>query len=121
MHLPRRRVPDAVIAADDACQSVVPKWCAAETATAGFLTEYVSRVTVPVLIAFGDHDVVEHPRREPAFYTGSDFVSLLVLPSAGHCHNFAGTRHQLWDQIGRWAHGIARSTTRTSSSAVAIG
>lgn len=82
------------------------------------MTEYVSRVAVPVLIAFGDHDVVEYPRREPAFYTGSDFVSLLVLPNSGHCHNFASTRHRLWDEIGRWARGTAESTASHASRSV---
>ena len=32
--------------------------------------------------------------------------NLFVLPGTGHNHNVAPTREQLWDRLGRWAHGV---------------
>jgi hypothetical protein len=51
----------------------------------------------PVFLAFG-----ERPRDEVAFYTNSCDLGLVVLKDAAHCHNFAATRHALWDRIASW-------------------
>jgi hypothetical protein len=45
---------------------------------------------------------------EPAFYKSSNDITLLRLPRTGHCHNFAPTRHLLWDRLDGWiAHFTA--------------
>jgi alpha-beta hydrolase superfamily lysophospholipase len=96
-------VPAEVIAADDAAQSTLPRWCGVEVTTAGYLRSYAARIDVPVLLSFGEVDVVAAARHEPVNYGSCADISLFVLGASGHCHNFAGTRFQLWDHIASWA------------------
>ena len=49
-----------------------------------------AQVACPVFVAFGDHDVPEHPHDDVSFYGASDDVTLMVLADSAHCHNFAG-------------------------------
>jgi pimeloyl-ACP methyl ester carboxylesterase len=96
-------VPQDVIDADTAVQSRVPLRVAAEVATPGMVERYAPRVDVPVFLAFGAAlDVSPNPYAEPANYTGSPDVTLHLVPSSGHCHNFASHRTQLWDRIASW-------------------
>lgn len=39
---------------------------------------------------------------DAALYKASLGVTNVTLPRSGHCHNFAGTRLQLWDEIAGW-------------------
>lgn len=96
-------VPHAVVDADTALESRVPVRAAAEVTTPGMVERYAQGVDVPVFLAFGAAmDVSPNPYAEPANYTGSPDVTLHLVQSAGHCHNFASHRAQLWDRIGRW-------------------
>lgn len=96
-------VPQEVIDADTAVQSRTPLRAAAEVTTPGMVERYASRVDVPVFLAFGAAlDVSPNPHAEPANYTGSPDVTLHLVPSSGHCHNFASHRTQLWDRIANW-------------------
>jgi alpha-beta hydrolase superfamily lysophospholipase len=94
--------PADVIAADDATVTRWPRQAYVEALHAGFTAPYAPKVECPLLLAFGDHDIPEHPHDEVAFYTGSRDVTLYVLEDAAHCHNFAATRTRLWDRIGAW-------------------
>ena len=67
-----------------------------------------AQVACPVFVAFGDHDVPEHPHDDVSFYGASDDVTLMVLADSAHCHNFAGTRNQLWDRLADWAGSFSR-------------
>jgi pimeloyl-ACP methyl ester carboxylesterase len=96
-------VPQDVIDADTAAQSRVPLRAAAEVTTPGMVELYAPKVDVPVFLAFGAAvDVSPKPYAEPANYTGSPDVTLHLVPSSGHCHNFASHRTQLWDRIASW-------------------
>src|ERR1700743_1515922 len=96
-------VPQDVIDADTAVQSRTPLRAAAEVTTPGMVERYASRVDVLVFLAFGAAlDVSPNPHAEPANYTGSPDVTLPLVPSSGHCHNFASHRTQLWDRIANW-------------------
>jgi pimeloyl-ACP methyl ester carboxylesterase len=96
-------VPQAVIDADTAVQSRVPLRSAAEVTTPGFVANYAPHLDVPVFLAFGGAlDVSPNPYAEPANYTSSTDVTLHLVPSSGHCHNFASHRSQLWDRIAAW-------------------
>ncbi len=96
-------VPQRVIDADTAAQSRVPVRAGAEVATPGFVERYAPQVNVPVFLAFGAAiDVSPNPYGEPANYTRSADVTLLLVSKSGHCHNFASHRHQLWDRIAAW-------------------
>jgi hypothetical protein len=56
-----------------------------------------------VFLGFGEHDIPERPHDDVGFYAASPDVTLHVLPGAAHCHNFAPTRTELWERLGRWA------------------
>ena len=110
-------VPAEVIAADDAAQSTLPRWCGVEVTTAGYLQSYVAQIEVPVLLAFGEVDVVDAARHEPANYGSCNDISLYVIGASGHCYNFASTRFRLWDRIASWVRqlGAATSTPLTAA------
>jgi pimeloyl-ACP methyl ester carboxylesterase len=95
--------PDDVIAADDATVAPWPRQAYVEALLPGYSAGFASKVTCPVFLGFGDHDIPERPHDEVAFYTGSVDVTLAILRDAAHCHNFAVTRRTLWDRIGAWA------------------
>jgi len=81
----------------------------------GLTAAYAAEVTAPVLIAFGEFDIAEHPRDEAAFYERSNDITLFVLASSFHCHNFQEGRATLWDRLGAWATDVlSRSTGERS-------
>jgi hypothetical protein len=96
-------VPDAVMAADDALAVRWPRMATVDAVTAGLSASYAERVDTATFLGFGEHDIPEHPHDEVSFYPRSRDVTLVVLPRSAHCHNFASTRHLLWDRIGAWA------------------
>lgn len=81
--------------------------CAAQMMTPGVVKTEAAAVTVPVLIAVGERDVCPVPHQEPSAFSGSDDVSLVVVPRMAHMHNFAGTRELLWRRIEVWAQQVA--------------
>jgi len=107
--LHRPDVPDEVIAADDAIAVRWPRQCYVQALTAGYSAEFADQIDCSIFLGFGDHDVPPTPHDEVGFYTGSRDVTLYVLPDTAHCHNFAGTRTQLWDRIGVWAGGLTKA------------
>jgi alpha-beta hydrolase superfamily lysophospholipase len=74
----------------------------------GVVAEEAAAISVPVFVGCSQIDLVPDPWSEPAAYRGSADVTVTVVPRMAHLHNFASTRHQLWDRIGRWAHTVAR-------------
>jgi pimeloyl-ACP methyl ester carboxylesterase len=100
-------VPRAVIAADDAEAVAWPRQTYVDALLAGYSAGFAADVECPVFVGFGDHDVPPVPHDDVAFYRRSRDVTLYVLRGSAHCHNFAGTRTELWDRIGRWAAGVA--------------
>jgi pimeloyl-ACP methyl ester carboxylesterase len=111
--LHRPDVPAAVVAADDAEAVRWPRQSYVDALLVGYSAGFAARVDCSVFLGFGDHDVPAVPQHDVGFYTASDDVTLYVLPDAAHCHNFAGTRAQLWDRLGLWASGL---TPRTGSA-----
>lgn len=101
-------VPQDVIDADTAVQSRTPLRAAAEVTTPGMVERYAHQVDVPVFLGFGAAlDVSPNPYAEPANYPGSPDVTVHLVPTSGHCHNFASHRAQLWDRIARWLPTVA--------------
>src|SRR4051812_19568255 len=99
-------VPAEVIAADDRTVAAWPRQPYVEALTAGHTVRYAAAVTSPVLIAFGDADVPARPRDDAAFYTAAADITLLTLRDSAHCHNFASSRHLLWDRLAAWAQDV---------------
>ena len=67
-------------------------------------------VRVPVLVGVGERDVCPEPHREPMAYQSSRDVSVYIVPRMAHMHNFASTRHLLWERLVHWARGCAAAT-----------
>lgn len=72
-----------------------------------------ARVDVPILLAVGERDVCPDPWAEPAAYRSSKDISLYIVPTMAHAHNFAGTRRLLWQRIAAWALDVASRTSGT--------
>jgi len=77
----------------------IAPWCMAP----GAIAPEAAAVTVPVLVAMGERDVIEDPRGEVRAYKSSPAVDLFICPRMGHMHNFAGTRELFWHRIETWA------------------
>jgi pimeloyl-ACP methyl ester carboxylesterase len=105
-------VPADIIAEDDRRASAWPRQSYVGALMAGHSASYAARITVPILVGFGEHDVPERPHDDVGFYSSSDDVTLFVLPGSAHCHNFAGTRAVLWDRLADWSDGFARGVWR---------
>ena len=96
-------VPRAVVEADTASTlTVVPRRCAAASMVPGVATGAAATIDVPVFLAYGDVDVSPEPRAEPGFFPTCHDITLFLLHDSGHCHNMAGTRHELWQRLTRW-------------------
>lgn len=64
-------------------------------------------ITVPVLVAVGERDLVPDPWMEPKAYKSSNDISIFVCPRMAHMHNFAHTRWKFWQRIHSWGTGVA--------------
>jgi hypothetical protein len=77
--------------------------CALQMMSPGFIAEEAASVSVAVLVGVGERDVCPDPLAEARAYASSRDVSVYVVPTMAHMHNFASTRHLLWDRIAGWA------------------
>lgn len=73
--------------------------------TPGIVAPEAAAVTVPVLSAMGERDLVVDPLGEARAFRSAPSFDLFVCPRMGHVHNFAGTRRLFWERIhafGDW-------------------
>jgi len=63
-------------------------------------------ITVPVLVAVGERDVIPDPRGETRSFLSSSSVDLFICPRMAHMHNFASTRELFWNRISVWAEWV---------------
>src|SRR6202008_3200049 len=77
--------------------------CAVAMMSRGFVAAEAAAVDVPVFLAYGARDVSADPAAEPMAFVQAEDVTLIVVPRMAHMHNFASTRHQLWDALSAWA------------------
>lgn len=100
-------VPEAVLAADEAAGTTFPVEAArALAARNGPNAQAAAAVRVPILLGFGERDVVRDPRAEVPAYESATDLQLIVVPRSAHCHNLASSRHWLWDRMIRWANSV---------------
>jgi pimeloyl-ACP methyl ester carboxylesterase len=92
----------------------LPVWRSATTPACGLymvapgtVSTEAAAITVPILLAMGERDVVPNPWLEPMAFKSSTDITLFVCPRMGHMHNFAHTRHQFWARIHSWGLGVA--------------
>jgi pimeloyl-ACP methyl ester carboxylesterase len=113
--------PADIVAADMAGAAGVmdnlPEWrsatvpaCAIFMVTPGTVASEAASITVPVLLAMGERDVVPNPWMEPFAFRSSRDVTLYVCPRMAHMHNFAGTRRDFWARIHAWGCGVAATS-----------
>ena len=81
--------------------------CAVQMMTAGCFKAEVAHIEVPVFIGVGERDVCPDPHAEPSAYRSSRDVSLFIVPTMAHMHNFASTRAQLWARLHAWSRMVA--------------
>ncbi|MCW2523459.1 MAG: hypothetical protein JWO63_1794, partial [Frankiales bacterium] len=86
-----------------------PPSCGLLMVAPGAVATEAAAITVPVLVAVGERDVVPNPWLEPFAYKSSRDISLFVCPRMAHMHNFASTREQFWLRIHTWAEGVAQA------------
>jgi pimeloyl-ACP methyl ester carboxylesterase len=86
--------------------SAVARWCMSP----GAIAAEAAAVTVPVLVAMGERDVIADPRGELRAYQSARSVDFYVCPRMGHMHNFAGTRELFWRRIEDWAVWVRTHT-----------
>jgi len=60
-----------------------------------------------VLIANGERDTCPEPHKEPGAYSASPDVSMVIVPTMAHMHNFASTRETLWRRLRDWSQMLA--------------
>jgi alpha-beta hydrolase superfamily lysophospholipase len=85
--------------------------CAIAMLSPGVVAAEAAAITVPVLVACGERDVVPDPHAEPAAYPGSSDITLVVVAGMAHMHNFAGPRQQLWDRLASWIGTVVDQRT----------
>lgn len=115
-------VDEATVVGDMVRGDVLPPWASATVPVAvalacltpGGVTAEAAALTVPVLVAMGERDVLVDPRAELRAYRSSTSVDWYVCPRMAHMHNFAGTRELLWKRIDSWANwvGTAKAALR---------
>ena len=105
-------VPPEVIAADDLTNTRVPGICGPLSIVPFIVSDHARRVECPVFIGLGERDSTPDHYDEPRAYASSRDVTLFILEKSAHCHNTAGTRHQLWDRLGHWVRALDESTVR---------
>jgi alpha-beta hydrolase superfamily lysophospholipase len=99
-------VPLAVVEADDAAATVVPR-AALHQATARPLGRAVAAaVDVPIFQGWGSADVTLDPHSEGAYFGGCPDYTMFILPGSAHSHNFAPGRHVLWRRLLSWCEAI---------------
>lgn len=66
------------------------------------LSDAAAQISVPVLLAHGDHDVLRAPATEIMAYENSPKVTHNVIANMGHMHNFASSRAAMWSALETW-------------------
>lgn len=73
----------------------------------GSCRDELRRIDVPLLLGFGDADLMEDPYVVPPGLTASADVTRFVLSDSYHNHNVAPGRAVLWDRLWRWAVSVS--------------
>jgi alpha-beta hydrolase superfamily lysophospholipase len=84
-----------------------PEEAARFVLTPGVVASEAAAITVPVLAAMGERDLVVDPLGEARAYRSAPSFDLFVCPRLGHMHNFGGTRALFWERIHRFGEWCA--------------
>jgi pimeloyl-ACP methyl ester carboxylesterase len=72
----------------------------------GIVSREAARISVPVFVGVGEHDIVTDRHEIPSNFVRSNDVTLYVLRGAGHNQNVEPERHVLWGRVLLWTDGI---------------
>jgi pimeloyl-ACP methyl ester carboxylesterase len=111
-------VPAAVVGAFRSQLTMSLPSCALASLLPGFSDPERGEISVPVFLAFGQHDLSQVPHEAVRSFRSCTDLTLFVLDGSGHCHNQAGNRRQLWARMVGWARTmeLARSVEWASST-----
>jgi len=94
---------DDLIAFDDeVLHTTVPRTAGVDVMTPRFTLPYASTITVPVFLAFGEHDTCTQPYLQPSAYASCPDLTLTTYSGMKHLHNFAESRTALWERSVAW-------------------
>jgi pimeloyl-ACP methyl ester carboxylesterase len=99
-------VPEVALAAIDRCASNLIAVCGLGAMLKCARPE-LREIDVPVFIGYGERDITGDARDTANALPRCRDITLYELPAAGHNHNVAPNREQLWDRLGQWALGVA--------------
>jgi len=88
------------------CHTLISRVSGTDGMTPGIGQPLAAQITVPVFLAFGEIDVSADPHLEPSGYPAANDITLVVVPSMAHMHNFADTRALLWERFGGWLSAV---------------
>lgn len=86
--------------------------------TPGAVASEAAAITVPVLCAMGERDIVPDPKGEPRAFHSASSVDIFICPRMGHMHNFASSRLLLWQRIegfGQWCALVKAAAQKAPS------
>jgi pimeloyl-ACP methyl ester carboxylesterase len=98
--------PDLMAYDDEVLHTLIPRMAAVDGTMPGLTQPFASSISAPLFLAFGEVDVSPDPWLEPSAYPSCDDITLVVMPRMGHMHNFAPTRHRLWQRFAGWLMAI---------------
>jgi pimeloyl-ACP methyl ester carboxylesterase len=105
-------VPDPVLDAAAATSSALLALVGLSSMVPGSLAPELATIDVPVFVGVGSHDIGGPPHQIPAAFPSSTDVTLFVLGDAGHNHNVAPNRHELWDRMAAWTRQLPAARER---------
>ena len=79
----------------------------------GSIDRQLATIDVPVFIGVGSADIGGPAHAIPAAFPASPDVTLYVLADAGHNHNVAPNRRDLWDRIITWTQQLSPTSERS--------
>lgn len=83
--------------------------CAVQMMLPGAFAEEAAQVRVPVLIGNGERDTCPDPHAEAGAYKNSTDITVFIVSTMAHMHNFASTRERLWQRLHDWSRMQARA------------
>ena len=75
----------------------------------GSIRRELEAIDVPVFLGVGEHDITGPPREIPPQLPACSDITLFVLGGAGHNHNVASRRTELWDRLAAWVAALGPS------------
>ncbi|MFT3930949.1 MAG: alpha/beta fold hydrolase [Spongiibacteraceae bacterium] len=99
-------IPPEIIAFDDSLEVPTPSTIGLSALRSREIAKDAARIETPVFVCMGERDVSPDAHAETANYKHSRDVTLHILVRSGHCHNFASTRHILWNRMHDWSRWL---------------